>query len=171
MCWSFAAQAQQTPFGLFYSGGQQLPVSGYDLSPFAEDREVYRNYMGLAWSDGSVYGAVELEYADGLNASRTTARDQSIESSTTVSFLAGVHAAENLVVFGRVGMQRARLSSAFGSSASGGMTDGMRFGIGADYSLQDHLRFRAEMGRSALRGSGIDGAEDMELRLALIRAF
>lgn len=127
--------------------------------------------IGLSWSDGVVFGALEAERRSAQVQAWPVGTAQRIDRSSTLSIVAGFHASPNILLFGRVGFERAKVAQGVGLGAGSFRTDGMRYAFGADYSIGEQFWLRAEVAQSRLENADVPGAEDMGMRLAFIRRF
>lgn len=128
-------------------------------------------FAGISAREGAFYGAVELEFAIGLGKAHTDGATYRIKRAASASLIGGIEAADNVVLFARVGIQQTWLSPLPGTAATSRQSTGARLGIGVDYRFCDRLRLRAEFGRSNFRGISSRRIEQGDLRLGLITEF
>ena len=150
---------------------QNFRSAGIDGVP---NRRVY----GVSWTDGTVFGGVEAEIRSDRVQGRPSGERLRLDSRSTLSVLAGLQAAEGFVIYGRVGVEQAKMEPgpqhALMQQAPRGTfaTRGMRFALGVNYSLGDQTWMRAELGRSAYTATyRVEAAEDMGVSLSFVHRF
>ncbi|MEM1266980.1 MAG: outer membrane beta-barrel protein [Pseudomonadota bacterium] len=166
-----ASVAMDGDFLRFHSNVDGMEMDTVDFDAKHRPGMPRSQVIGLSWSDGVVFGALEAERRSAQVQAWPVGTAQRIDRSSTLSIVAGVHASPNVLLFGRVGFERARIAQGIGMGAGSYRTEGMRYAFGADYSIGEEFWLRAEVAQSRLENADVAGAEDMGMRLAFIRRF
>ncbi len=166
-----SAIAEDTVFNGFYSGTEAVGTFSTSDTGEGSGQKTVGGFLGASWSNGALYGAVEAEVAIGLGFEEDLSEAYEPHRTASISAIAGVQATDNLIVFGRVGVQAAQVRARRGDDVQSRKASGLRLGIGADYAIAPGIRLRAEVGRSYLSGVNIEEMESTEIRLGLINQF
>ncbi|MEO0959342.1 MAG: outer membrane beta-barrel protein [Pseudomonadota bacterium] len=156
-------------FTRFYSGTEATGSIGRGSE--ASSLKTVGGFLGASRTDGQLYSAVEGEVAIGLGFEEDLSSDFEPQRAASLSAIAGVHATQDLVLFGRVGVEYAQLRARRGGEVRTRRAAGLRLGIGADYAFTPGFRVRAEVGRSFFGSVDSDHMEQTEIRIGLINQF
>ncbi len=151
------ASAQESVFEGFYVGGQagysiidvDISVAGVGSASDELDGFGGGGFVGFGGTSGSLYGSIEAELgydgADWSDSAGGISADLEAQLTYGLGFRAGWVAADNLLIYGRVGWIRTNVeASVTGLGSDDEDFDGLRIGGGVEGKIGDNIGVRGE---------------------------
>ena len=151
------ASAQESVFEGFYVGGQagysiiDVDISVAGVGSASDDMDGFGGggFIGFGGTNGSLYGSIEAELGyDGADWSESAggiSADLEAQLTYGLGFRAGWIAADNLLIYGRVGWIRTNVeASVTGLGSDDEDFDGLRIGGGVEGKIGDNIGVRGE---------------------------